>query len=198
MKNKLVTLSMVCALIVGCSSTKTPVVNDSSTSDVKPTTDLAPSKPVEDSSVKTQEGKSNHNSVYFAFDKFTINDNFTSLIKTNSNYLAATSMAKVQVQGNTDDVGSVEYNLALGQRRAEVVEKALVANGASPSQIEAISNGKLKSKYENNSEVGRAKNRRSDILYVSGKPNGYTVAQDGTPMVDGNMFSGDVQEGVMQ
>lgn len=205
MIKKLVGISIIGALIASCSSTKTPPVSDTSpTSDVKPSTDSVSSKPVTDSNVDstpaptTPVTKTNHNSVYFAFDKYNINDSYSGLIKANSNYLAATKDAKLQVQGNTDDVGSVEYNLALGQRRAEVVEKALIANGASPSQIEATSNGKLKAKYENKTDAGRAKNRRSDMMFVSGKPNGYSTDENATPMVDSNFFAGTVEEGVIE
>lgn len=139
----------------------------------------------------------NHNAVYFAFDKYNIMNNYDSIIKANSDYLMSSSDAKVQIQGNTDDIGSVEYNLALGQRRANAVKNALVSSGVNKRQIEAISNGKLKPKYPNDTDDGRAKNRRSDIIYKMNEPKGYSVNSDSLPMVDDSFYNGqEIQEGI--
>lgn len=139
----------------------------------------------------------NHNSVYFGFDKYDIKDEYQGLVKANSDYLASHTDAKVQIQGNTDDIGSVEYNLALGQRRADAVKKALIAGGATTSQIEAVSYGKLKPKALNSDEQSRSLNRRSDIVYKSGQPDGYMVQDNGLPMVKDSFYSGQVPEGVL-
>ena len=138
----------------------------------------------------------NHNSVYFGFNKYDIKDDYTGLIKANATYLAGDAQAKVQVQGGTDDIGSVEYNLSLGQKRADAVKKALIVNGASKAQVEATSNGKLKPKYENNSSEARAMNRRADINFTAGQPAGYSTDANGLPMVDGSVYNGTVTQGV--
>ncbi len=138
-----------------------------------------------------------YNSVYFGFNQYDIKDDYTGLIKANSDYLTTNSNAKVQVQGNTDDIGSVEYNLSLGQKRADAVKQALIAGGANPNQVEAISNGKLKPRYSNDTDDSRALNRRSDIMYTTGQPSGYSQDSNGLPMVDGTVYTGHVSEGVL-
>ncbi len=139
---------------------------------------------------------SNHNSVYFAFNQYDIRDDYRGIIKANSDYLTAHADAKLQVQGNTDDIGSVEYNLSLGQKRADAVRQALVADGADGSKIEAVSYGKLKAKYPNDNDANRASNRRSDMVYKSGKPQGYSLDNMSLPIVDGSFFTGTVTEGI--
>ncbi|MDQ5921515.1 MAG: peptidoglycan-associated lipoprotein [Pseudomonadota bacterium] len=190
---KLLAVAIIGAAIVACSSTKPPEQAPAAEPTPAPAPVIASAPVVASAPVATV---SNHNSVYFAFDKYDIRDDYNGLIKSNSDYLAASAPAKVQVQGNTDDIGSVEYNLALGQRRADAVKKALIADGASPSQIEAISNGKLKPKYANDTGTSRAQNRRSDIMYMSGQPQGYSEDSNGLPMIDSNMYSGTVIEGI--
>jgi len=79
--------------------------------------------------------------------------------------LAANAGLKMTVEGNTDERGSREYNLALGQRRADAVKKQLVLMGAPESQIEAVSLGKEKPKALGDNEAAWAENRRADMLY---------------------------------
>ncbi|MFN7095028.1 MAG: OmpA family protein, partial [Burkholderiales bacterium] len=138
----------------------------------------------------------NHNSVYFGFNQYDIKDNYSGIIKANSDHLAASATAKIQVQGNTDDIGSVEYNVALGQKRANAVKKALIAAGAGKKQIEAISYGKLKPKFPNDTDANRALNRRADMVYKAEAPAGYSEDSNGLPMVDGSLYNGTVIEGV--
>lgn len=139
----------------------------------------------------------NHNSVYFAFDKYDVKDGYRGVVQTNANYITSNPQALVQIQGNTDDIGSVEYNLSLGQRRADAVKKALIADGVDRNHIEAVSYGKLKPKYPNDTAASRAQNRRSDIVYKSAQPQGYSVdSSNELPMIDGNFYNGTVIEGV--
>lgn len=124
------------------------------------------------------------NSVYFGVDQYSVDNQYDAVITQNANYLASHITAHVKVEGNTDDTGSVEYNLALGQRRADAVKRALVGKGANIKQIDAVSNGKLMAKFSNASDDGKAKNRRADIIYSgSQKPAGYTVNTDGLPVI---------------
>ncbi|MBY0378434.1 MAG: OmpA family protein [Gammaproteobacteria bacterium] len=189
MLKKLLIATAISAAIAACSSTKEP----------EPAPESAPviaSAPVASEPVASAPVISNHNSVYFGFNLYDIKDGYTGIIKANADNLASNPTAKVQIQGNTDDIGSVEYNLALGQRRADAVKKALVADGAGAKQVEAVSYGKLKPKYPNDNDASRAQNRRSDIVYKSGQPNGYSEDSSGLPMVDGSVYSGTVVEGV--
>lgn len=189
---RLLTLAITCGALVACSSNKPPVEDMKDVASAPAPVEVA-SAPVVSSAPVTA---SNHNSVYFAFDKYNILDQYNGLIAANASYMAKTSQAKVQIQGNTDDIGSVEYNLSLGQRRADAVKKALIANGVSGANIEATSNGKLKAKYPNDNPASRSLNRRSDIIYTSNQPSGYSIDSNGIPMVDSSVYDGAVIEGV--
>lgn len=123
------------------------------------------------------------NSVYFGVDQYNVDNQYDSVVGYNADYLASHTAARVKVAGNTDDTGSVEYNLALGQRRADAVKKALIAKGANMNQIEAVSNGKLIAKFSNASDDGRAKNRRTDIIFTKQQPASYHLDANGLPVV---------------
>lgn len=104
-------------------------------------------------------------SVYFAFDKYLVQDQYRPVVEANAQYLASHPKVHVQVQGNTDARGSREYNLALGQKRADAVIKAMALLGAQPAQMEAISFGKEKPKALGTTPADYAENRRADIVY---------------------------------
>jgi peptidoglycan-associated lipoprotein len=104
-------------------------------------------------------------SVYFDFDSFTIKDEFRPLVEAHAKYLVSNKVRKVVIQGNTDERGSREYNLALGQKRAEAVRRSLTALGVADAQIEAVSFGEEKPKSAGSDESAFAENRRADIVY---------------------------------
>ncbi|WP_034298572.1 peptidoglycan-associated lipoprotein Pal [Herbaspirillum sp. RV1423] len=104
-------------------------------------------------------------SIYFDYDSYTVKDEFRSVVEAHAKYLTSHKDRKVIIQGNTDDRGGTEYNLALGQKRAEAVRKALVLLGVSDAQLEAVSFGKEKPKALGNDEAAWAENRRADIAY---------------------------------
>ena len=104
-------------------------------------------------------------SVYFDFNKYDVKDEFDSLLAAHGKYLSTHASHKVLVQGNTDERGGREYNLALGQKRALAVTKVLTAAGASSAQVEAVSLGKEKPKATGHDEASWAENRRADIVY---------------------------------
>jgi len=104
-------------------------------------------------------------SIYYALDQYDIRDEYRSLVEAHARYLRDNPSARVLVQGNTDERGSREYNVALGQRRSDGVKKMLVLLGARDSQIESVSLGEEKPQSEGHSEDAWSKNRRSDILY---------------------------------
>jgi len=105
-------------------------------------------------------------SVYFDYDSFLIKEEFALLLKTQGKYLNYVRQSSIQVVGNADERGSSEYNLALGQKRAEAVKKALLAQGVWEKQIEAISFGKEKPLAPGHDEAAWAKNRRVDFVSV--------------------------------
>jgi peptidoglycan-associated lipoprotein len=104
-------------------------------------------------------------SIYFDFDSYTVRDEYRGTIQAHANYLIAHKTRRVVVQGNTDERGSREYNLALGQKRAEAVRKALSAIGVPESQVEAVSFGEEKPRSTGSDEAAWAENRRADLVY---------------------------------
>lgn len=104
-------------------------------------------------------------SVYFDFDSYSVPEQYRSLVETHARYLASHQQQRVQIQGNTDERGGAEYNLALGQRRADAVRRMMTLLGATDAQIETISFGKEKPRATGNTEADFAENRRADIEY---------------------------------
>ncbi len=104
-------------------------------------------------------------SVYFDFDSNAIKSEFKPTIDAHSAFLKSNPEQKVVIQGNTDARGSREYNLALGQRRAESVKKAMQVLGVKEQQLEAVSFGMEKPKAEGKDDAAYAENRRDDIVY---------------------------------
>lgn len=103
--------------------------------------------------------------IYFDFDSFVIKTEYQSLIQAHSRYLKENAKAKVILQGNADERGSREYNLALGQKRADAVKRAMEVLGVKDSQIEAVSFGEEKPRAPGHDEASWAENRRVDIVY---------------------------------
>ena len=104
-------------------------------------------------------------SVYYDFDSFVIKDEFRPLIEAHGRYLRDNRAAQIVVQGNTDERGGREYNLALGHKRAESVKRALGIMGVQEQQVETVSFGKEKPKAQGSDEAAWAENRRSDLVY---------------------------------
>jgi peptidoglycan-associated lipoprotein len=104
-------------------------------------------------------------SVYYEFDKSDIKADQRGRIEANAKYLRDHPTAKATVEGNCDERGSREYNLALGQRRSEGVVKMMSLLGAHQSQMEAVSFGSEKPKTPGHDETSWSENRRSDIQY---------------------------------
>ena len=104
-------------------------------------------------------------SIYFDFDSFAIKDEYRSTLDAHAKYLTGNRAKKAVIQGNTDERGSREYNLALGQKRAEAVRRALIALGVSESQLEAVSLGEEKARSGANDDAALAENRRADLVY---------------------------------
>ena len=105
-------------------------------------------------------------SVYFDFDSFIVKDEYKPLVEAHGRYLAGNRNARMTVQGNTDERGSREYNIALGQKRADAVKRMMMLMGAQESQIETVSFGKEKPRNPGHDEAAWAENRRVDIVYA--------------------------------
>jgi peptidoglycan-associated lipoprotein len=104
-------------------------------------------------------------SVFFDFDSFVIKPEARPLIEAHARFLVQNPQMRMLIQGNTDERGSREYNLALGQKRADVVKQALMLLGAKEAQIESVSLGEEKPRCDAASEACYAENRRGDMLY---------------------------------
>ena len=104
-------------------------------------------------------------SVFFDFDSYSVADQYQSLLQAHAQYLKSHPQRHVLLQGNTDERGTSEYNLALGQRRAEAVRRALSLMGVPDSQMEAVSLGKEKPVALGHDEASWAQNRRADLVY---------------------------------
>ncbi|MEO5658875.1 MAG: peptidoglycan-associated lipoprotein Pal [Polaromonas sp.] len=103
--------------------------------------------------------------VYFDFDSYVIKPEFQAIIQAHAKYLTANNSRRMAIEGHTDESGGREYNLALGQKRAEAVRRALSLLGVSDSQVEAVSFGKEKPAVPGMDEASMAKNRRAEINY---------------------------------
>jgi len=103
-------------------------------------------------------------SVYFDFDKSDIKPEGTGVIKNWAGYLTAHPTSKVRVEGNTDERGTREYNIGLGERRANAVVQALEAKGVSGTQLSVISYGKERPVALGHDEASWAQNRRADLV----------------------------------
>jgi len=104
-------------------------------------------------------------SIYYDFDKYDVKDEYKPIIEAHAKYLREHPEAKMLIQGNTDERGSREYNVALGQRRADGVKNMLKLLGVRDDQVEAVSLGEEKPKALGHDEAAYAQNRRCDMLY---------------------------------
>lgn len=104
-------------------------------------------------------------SVYYPLDVYAVQDADKPVVQAHAQYLSARADLKIRLEGNCDERGSSEYNLALGQRRADGVKKMLLLGGVKESQIESISFGEEKPKAEGHDEAFWAQNRRTDLNY---------------------------------
>ena len=103
--------------------------------------------------------------VFFDYDSFTIKPEYQGVIEAQARFLKADPRRRASVEGHTDERGGREYNLALGQKRAEAVRRALGLLGVGDAQVEAVSYGKEKPAVQGSDEAALAKNRRAEITY---------------------------------
>jgi peptidoglycan-associated lipoprotein len=104
--------------------------------------------------------------IYFDFDKSEIKPEFAVIISTAAANLSATPTLKVKLEGNTDERGTREYNIGLGERRAQAVRRALMLQGVPESQISTVSFGAERPAAEGDDEAAWAKNRRVEVVYL--------------------------------
>ena len=104
-------------------------------------------------------------SIFYDYDKYDVRDEYRALVEAHARYLRENPSARMLIQGNTDERGSREYNVGLGQRRSDGVKRMMTLLGARDSQVESVSLGEEKPQSDGHNEAAWSKNRRADILY---------------------------------
>ncbi len=172
---KTLTLTLcAAAALAACSSTPldTPKAPVASATMLPPAT--PPSAGTAQSTVATvtldplddPKGELAARSVYFGYDDFTVDSKYQPVVQAHGRFLQGRPQVQIRIEGNTDERGSREYNLALGDKRAQVVARQLELMGAKPAQIEPVSYGEERPKSEGRDEAAWAENRRADIRYL--------------------------------
>jgi len=107
--------------------------------------------------------------IYFDFDSSEVRPEFAAAITAHARRLAADRTLRVRLEGNTDERGSAEYNVALGERRAQSVKRALLLQGATEPQLATVSYGAERPAAEGHDEAAWSKNRRVEIVFLGGR-----------------------------
>jgi peptidoglycan-associated lipoprotein len=173
---KLFAVAAVVALLAGCASTpkeeSKATVEDRTPSTAVPAppgvTTVTPVGPKADqlpSALKDPNNILSKRSIYYDYDKYDVKDEYKPLLQAHARFLSQNRNAKMLIQGNCDERGSREYNIALGQKRSDGVKKLLLLMGAQESQIESVSLGEEKPRCTAATEECYSQNRRSDMLY---------------------------------
>jgi peptidoglycan-associated lipoprotein len=171
---RLLSVLMAALLLAACSSQPpAPEQDPAGVESRTPRTPGADVKPVQSDSfdafsvagLKDPRSVLSKRSVYFDYDSYIVKDEFRPLVEAHAKFLVANPKFKMLVQGNADERGSREYNLALGQKRADAVKRALQLLGVREDQIESVSLGEEKPACTDQGEECWAKNRRGDMLH---------------------------------
>ena len=171
-----ISLSLTLAFLAACSTApKAPPVDTTQTTTTTTTTTPPPPPapapaPVDNSQalaakLRAQVADLNGKSVFFDFDAFVVKSDYDAMLHDQADFLKANASDKLVVQGNTDERGGSEYNLALGQKRAEAVRKSLSVLGVSGDRVEATSFGKEKPRATCHDESCWSQNRRVDFAH---------------------------------
>ena len=172
MKKTILALA-VTSVLAACSSTP-PATTSAPVAEktAAPAATVVPAAPLASDSVKSSlypakgvGGALGQRGIYYDFDKYAVKDQYKPVVDAHGDFLVGHGAAKVTLQGNCDERGSREYNLGLGQRRADSVRKVMAAKGVKDSQMETVSYGKEKPRNPGHNEAAWAENRRTDIVY---------------------------------
>ena len=174
---------LLASALAACSSTPVPkeqegaAVEDRSPGSTGQEVSRAPVKPFEPSTKPLQTDKFagsplddpknilSQRSVFFDYDSNLVKDEYKPVVAAHARYLQQNGGSKMRIEGNADDRGSREYNLALGQRRADAVKQMMQILGAKADQVESVSFGEEKPRCNDQSEKCWSENRRGDIVY---------------------------------
>jgi peptidoglycan-associated lipoprotein len=164
------------ALLAGCASSpemeskagvedRAPTASTQGQQGGSAVTPVAPKTEQQANPLKDPNNILSKRSIFYDYDKYDVKDEYKPLLQAHARYLARNPDAKMLIQGNADERGSREYNIALGQKRADGVKKLLQLMGVQERQIEAVSLGEEKPRCTENTEDCYSQNRRSDLLY---------------------------------
>lgn len=178
---RLLTAVLMAGMLAGCSTTPTKEQDGAAVEDRKPgvVVDRPPvkavdpattSKPLPGATVGGNPLKDPGNilsrrSIFFDYDSNLVKDEFKPIVTAHARYLQQNPSARIRIEGNADDRGSREYNLALGQRRSDAVKQMMQLLGARPDQVESVSFGEEKPRCSEAAESCWSQNRRGDIAY---------------------------------
>ena len=177
MKHLALCLAIAAVAAAGCSSNEKkdePVVTDRSSAVSPPgtgstTSRTQPTNPGTGVAVVDELRNPNSplakRSIYFDLDSNVVKDEYRGTVQAHSRYLGDKRDTRIRIEGNTDERGSREYNLALGQRRAEAVKKVMTVLGVQDARIETVSFGEEKPQSPGHDEQAWSQNRRADIKY---------------------------------
>jgi peptidoglycan-associated lipoprotein len=173
-------IAVVTAVLAACSAAPTQEQSPADVEEAKRAAAGAQSKPVPGQDVARVDitgkgqGRSpltdpgsilSRRSIFYDYDKFDVKDQYRELVEAHAKFLRENPGRKMLIQGNTDERGSREYNLSLGQRRSDGVKRMMMLLGAREDQIESVSLGEEKPKSDGHDESAWSQNRRSDLLY---------------------------------
>ena len=179
MKKLLCSVALL-ALLAGCAST--PVEEPKAAVEDRTPTVVAPAVAMPDRAgvptvtpiaprgdvpnvLKDPKSMLSKRTIFYDFDKYDVKEEYRPLLQAHARYLQENRNAKMLIQGNCDERGSREYNIALGQKRSDSMKKMLLLMGAQESQIESVSLGEEKPRCTDKTEECWAQNRRGDMLY---------------------------------
>jgi peptidoglycan-associated lipoprotein len=167
MKNIVISILLV-NLLAACASNKPaePVAAEPSTPTAKAPVATAPAATTAVDPLNDSASILAKRSVYYPLDVDTVQDADKPAVQAHAKYLSEHADRKARLEGNCDERGSNEYNLALGQRRADGVKKMLELGGAKAAQLESVSYGEEKPKGSDHNEASWSQNRRTDLNYA--------------------------------
>jgi len=169
---------LMAGMLAGCGTTPTKEQDGAAVEDRKPgmVVDRPPVKPADTTKplvTKPMTGDPltdpgnilSRRSIFFDYDSNLIKDEFKPIVTAHARYLQQNPSTRIRVEGNADDRGSREYNIALGQRRSEAVKQMMQLLGVRPNQVEPVSFGEEKPRCTEAAESCWSQNRRGDIVY---------------------------------
>ena len=163
MKKSLFLATLLSLFLIGCSST--PIVDVSKPAGPSASNDSSDEKDLDLASLRDPNNILSKRSIYFDYDKDTVKAEYKDLLAAHAKYVASHPKAKMTLTGNTDDRGSREYNVSLGQKRSVSVKKSMNVLGAQDAQIETVSFGEERADTNCKDDACYGKDRRVDISY---------------------------------